>query len=138
MAEGQTLCVEGITRNPANAKQVTIPLDPLTYVAFNSGDVLSFRVFVRIGTNPDGSRCSGHANATGLRLYYDAESRPSKLMAKIKSAPMANYFMHSTGGSYFLDDLSPTGAVKYKDSTGVNYNNGNPWKEIGTWNMQVP
>lgn len=27
---------------------------------------------------------------------------------------------------------------KYKDSTSVNFNNGNPWKEIGTWFAAAP
>jgi len=48
---------------------------------------------------------------------------------------MKDYFLHSSSGTYLLNDVSPTGAVQYKDSSGVNYNNGNPWKEIGTWQM---
>jgi hypothetical protein len=48
---------------------------------------------------------------------------------------MQDLFLHSSGSNYFLDNITPTGAVKYKDSSGVNFNNGNPWKEIGTWTM---
>jgi hypothetical protein len=48
---------------------------------------------------------------------------------------MKNYFLHGASGTYFFNDVSPTGAVKYNDSSGVNYNNGNQWKEIGTWQI---
>jgi hypothetical protein len=50
---------------------------------------------------------------------------------------MKEYFLHSASGTYFLDDASPTGTVKYKDSSSVNYNIGNPWREIGTWSMTL-
>jgi hypothetical protein len=98
-------------------------------------------VLTRIGTNPDGSKCSGpggsHNNAVGLRLYYDSPTRPSRFGAEISPDPLMDYFLHSASGNYFLNDVSPTGTVKYKDSSGVNYKNGNPWKEIGTWQMEL-
>jgi hypothetical protein len=44
---------------------------------------LSLTLRTRIGTNPDGTRCSGsdasHSNAAGLRVYFDSVSRASKL-----------------------------------------------------------
>jgi hypothetical protein len=138
VAEGQTLCVTGITRNPSNAKEVMVPFGPISTNELASGDVVSLKVFTRIGSNPDGSKCPGHSNAVGLRLYYDSPTRPSGFGAEISPAPMTDYFLHSGGGDYFLDKVSPTGPVKYKDSSGVNYKNGNPWKEIGTWSMTLP
>ena len=47
----------------------------------HSSDVLSLRVLTRIGTNGSGAFCGGHSNAVGLRLYFDAVSRPSKFTA---------------------------------------------------------
>jgi hypothetical protein len=141
ISEGQTLCITGVTRNPSNAKQVTVPFGPVSSGAYSPGDLLSLRVLTRIGTNPGGSKCSGpggsHSNAVGLRLYYDAATRASNFGATVSSETF-NYYLHAAGTDYFLDDLMPTGAVKYKDSGGVNYKNGNPWKEIGTWTMTLP
>ena len=132
------MCIKGVTRNPTYAKEVTVPFGPISNGTYNTGDVLSLRVLTRIGTNPDGSKCAGHSNAVGLRLYYDSPTRPSRFGAQISPDSMEDYFLHSVGGTYFLDDASPTGTVKYKDSAGVNYNNGNPWKGIGTWSMKLP
>lgn len=74
----------------------------------------------------------------GLRLYYDAPNRLSRLNAVVSPDPLKDFFLHSSGTSYFLNDVSPTGTAKYKDSASINFNNGNPWKEIGTWNLVLP
>lgn len=141
VADGKTLCVTGVTRNPSYAKQVLVPFGPVSNGVYNPGDVLSLKVFTRVGTTADGQKCSGpggsHNNAVGLRLYYDGATRGSAFGAKIAPDPLTSYFLHSSGSNYFLDDLTPTGSEKYKDSGSVNYNNGNPWKEIGTWSMTL-
>jgi len=82
-------------------------------------------------SSPGGS----HNNAVGLRLYYDAQDRPSGFGVEILPNPMYDFFLHSTGSNHFLNNVAPTGPVKYKDSGSVDYNNGNPWKEIGTWTI---
>jgi len=85
VASGTTQCITGVTRNPNLAKEVTVDFDPLAPVLLAPGDVLSLQVLTRIGTNPDGSKCPGpggsHSNAVGLRLYFDAVSRPSRFDA---------------------------------------------------------
>ena len=138
VSEGQTLCITGVTRNPTYAKEVTVPFSPISNGTYDPGDVLSLRVLTRVGTNPDGSKCPGHNSAVGLRLYYDSRTRTSAFGIEKSPDSMRDYFLHSASGAYFLDDASPTGTVKYKDSSGVNYNNGDPWKEIGTWSMTLP
>jgi hypothetical protein len=138
VSDGETLCIKGVTRNPTYAKEVTVPFGPISNGTYNPGDVLSLVVLTRIGTNLEGSKCSGHSNAVGLRLYYDLLTRPSGFGAGISPDPMKDYFLHSQSGTYFLDDVSPTGTVKFKDSSSLNYNNGNPWKKIGTWSMTLP
>jgi hypothetical protein len=76
VASGQTLCVEGITRNPDLAKQVTADFGAVTPASFNgTTDVLSLKVLTRIGTTAAGAFCGGHGNAIGLRLYFDAANR---------------------------------------------------------------
>jgi hypothetical protein len=139
IAEGRTLCITGVTRNPSYAKEVTVPLDSVADGDYNSGDILSLKVLTRIGTTADGRKCIGpggsHNNAVGLRLYYDAPNRPSRFGAEIAPDTLKDYFLHSTSSSYYTNDIAPTGTVKYKDSSSINYNNGNPWKQIGTWQM---
>ena len=86
VATGSVRCITGVTRDPARATEVSVPASPSSPVQFDGGaDVLRLRIFVRIGTKPDGTRCTGpggsHASATGVRLYFDAVGRPSALGA---------------------------------------------------------
>jgi hypothetical protein len=138
VAEGQALCVEGVTRNASQAKEVSVPFGPLTDTPINTGDAISLKASSRIGTNSDGTKCQGHNNAAGLRLYYDGASRPSALDAQITQGPLDDYFLHLTGGSFTLDTVSPAATnAKQKDSGPVHYSGGNPWVTIGTWQGQV-
>jgi hypothetical protein len=51
-----------------------------------------------------------------------------------------NFYLHGTGPvdnppTLFLDNTVPTDtSAKFKDSSSINFNGGNPWKEVGTWN----
>jgi YVTN family beta-propeller protein len=82
VAEGETLCVTGVTRNPSLAKEVTVSFQPFSPVTFDgSTDVLSLKLLTRIGTNGSGGFCGGHSNATGLRLYFDAVDRDAGFSA---------------------------------------------------------
>ena len=141
VSEGETLCITGVTRNPSYAKEVTVPFNPITNGTYVPGDILSLKVLTRIGTTPDGQKCSGpggsHNNAVGLRLYYDSPDRPSRFGYETVANAMQDLFLHSSGANYFLDNVQPTGTAKYKDSTSVNYSGGNPWMEIGTWTMML-
>jgi hypothetical protein len=46
--------------------------------AVHPGDVIRLTLSTRIGTYPDDTKYPGHANATGLRAYYDAAARPAR------------------------------------------------------------
>lgn len=140
LASGETRCITGITRNPNLAKQAEIAFQPVVEESPGSGDQLSFRILTRIGTNPDGTKCSGpggsHNNATGLRLYFDSTNRPSRFGAEVPPEPASGSFLHFPDS---FDTIAPTAATpKYKDSSGVNFAGGNAWRQIGTWNMVVP
>ena len=140
VSEGITRCITGVTRNPSNAKEVAVPFSAITNGAFVPGDRLSLKVLTRIGTNPDDSKCPGHNNAVGLRLYYDAVSRASRFGAQIapNPPPPTNFFLH-VNAFLVLDDSAPTASTaQFKDSASVNFAGGNPWKEIGTWIMILP
>jgi hypothetical protein len=75
IASGETKNIQGVTRNPNNAKEVTVSFGPVSVDQVNPGDVLSIRVLTKVADS------GGHNNAVGLRLYYDAVSRPSKFGA---------------------------------------------------------
>jgi len=91
VTEGETLCIAGVTRNPAKAKEVHIsPFptsdysvwgDPPVSLDVDSGSEFSLRVSARIGTiDPGtGNPCKGHASARGLRLYYNAIGRGARI-----------------------------------------------------------
>ena len=101
-------CITGLTRNPALAKEVSVPAGPGS--AASAGDVLSVRLLTRIGTNADNTKCSGpggsHNNATGLRLYFDSSTRPSRVTNQFTSGPFSQFFLHATGTPFlFLDGL---------------------------------
>jgi hypothetical protein len=141
VSTGETRCITGVTRNADLAKSVTVSAAPLAgYVA---GEALSLKLLTRIGTNPDGTKCSGpggsHSNAVGLRLYYDAISRASALIVTQGANPAGSYYLHSTGAGLILNAIAPTAPLaKYQDSAAVNFASGNAWREIGTWGMTAP
>ena len=95
VATGQTLCITGVTRNPDNAREVTLAFPSITAIPFNgTTDGLALKIRTRIGTNPNGTKCSGHSNAVGLRLYYDATARPARFGTTVRAEgnrpPVAN------------------------------------------------
>jgi Beta-propeller repeat len=82
VASGEIFCIQGVTRNADQAKEVAVSFNSPSPMTFNgTTDVLSLKVLTRIGTNGSGAFCGGHSNAVGLRLYFDAVSRPSKFTA---------------------------------------------------------
>jgi hypothetical protein len=137
IAEGETRCITGVTRNPSLAKEIAVPFNALSNGSYVSGDIVSLKLLTRVGTTATGLKCPGpggsHNNAVGLRLYYDAPDRPSRISAAIAPEQMKDYFIHTVNGNAVIDAVIPTGAVKYMDSSGVDFNNGNQWKQIGAW-----
>ena len=80
VASGQTLCVQGLTRNANQAQEAVVSFDAFTGTAFDgTSDVLSLKVLTRVGTTETGASCGGHHNAVGLRLYFDATNRAAQL-----------------------------------------------------------
>ncbi len=134
-----TRCIAGVTRNPNNALQVASPFADFTPETLTSGELLTLKLSTRIGTNPNDTKCQGHNNATGLRFYYDAPNRPSKLGVAFGTNAATDHYLHTTGGSDVLNTAAPTNATAlYKDSPAVNFNGGNPWRMVGEWQLAVP
>jgi probable HAF family extracellular repeat protein len=79
VGSGEVACITGVARNPAQAVEVSVPFGPFSPTSFNgTADVLSARLLARIGTTDSRGFCGSHSNAAGLRLYFDAISRPSR------------------------------------------------------------
>jgi hypothetical protein len=76
IASGETKTIQGVTRNPSNAKEVAVAFGLISEDLFNPGDVLSIKILTKVADS------GGHSNAVGLRLYYDAVSRPSRFGAE--------------------------------------------------------
>ena len=141
VATGETRCITGVTRNPNKAKLVTVDLAPVLESLLVPGDELSLKVRTRIGTNPDDTKCLGHASASGLRLYYDAVNRASGFSAELVPDPLSFYFLHvrtTAVDSLFFTALPPTSSTaKQKDSTAIAFAGGNPWVDVGAWRWKV-
>jgi uncharacterized repeat protein (TIGR03803 family) len=138
VTSGLTRCIIGVSRNPNQALEALVQLGEFGAVPLESGDEVTIRLSTRIGTNPNGTKCGGHNNAAGLRLYYDGATRPSRVEAQLSPADMTDYFLHTAGPANLLDDQAPDGAAKFKDSPAVSFVGGNPWKAIGGWTLTVP
>jgi hypothetical protein len=154
VASGLQRCITGVTRNPSFAKEAIVTWDSFTPYDLSSASTLSFNVSTRIGTNTNGTKCSGpggsHNNAVGLRLYYDSTARQSRFDATIGSGSSTDWYLRSDGNACvnaqstgvttrYLSMTAPTAtSAKCKDSTGVNFAGGNPWKEIGSWVWTLP
>ncbi|HRJ75101.1 MAG TPA: hypothetical protein PLX90_03840 [Anaerolineales bacterium] len=79
VSSGEQYCITGIVRNANLAKEVTLSFDSFPPTSYDgSTDILSLKIYTRIGTNGSGVFCGGHSNATGLRLYFDATDRLSR------------------------------------------------------------
>ena len=128
IASGVSKNIQGVTRNPDKAKEVTVGFGSIFDGELSPGNTLSLRVSTKVADS------GGHNNAVGLRLYYDAVSRPSRFGAEITPDPLKSFFLR-TVTSDFLDSTALTGKTpKQKDSPSVDRKT---FKEIGTWSMTV-
>ena len=86
---GEIYCLEGATRDPREALHIggfdILSPRVIDEVKLAPTDTLSLRISTRIGTDGTGRFCGGHANATGLRFYFDAVDRQSRIAIDFKS-----------------------------------------------------
>jgi hypothetical protein len=81
IATTEALCITGLTRNPALANEITSTFPAPLHVA-GDGE-FSLTLSARIAS----PACGGHANATGLRVYYDSADRDSLFDALFSGGP---------------------------------------------------
>jgi N-acetylneuraminic acid mutarotase len=83
-ASGESRCIQGVTRNPDLATEIQVAFDPFAPTVFDgASDVLAVTMSTRIGTTGTGAFCGGHSNALGLRWYFDAATRASRVPVTI-------------------------------------------------------
>jgi hypothetical protein len=92
---------------------------------------------------------NGSVVSSGLTRCVVGVTR-NPINAKITPNPSQDLFLRSDGGACkdapsagvtirFLDDTDPIApAAKCKDSAAINFSGGNPWQEIGAWNLVLP
>jgi hypothetical protein len=145
LGSGETYCYRGLLRDLSKIKAVEVPLNGGINVP--TGEDVTVRLFVRIGTNGAGARCTGtgasHANARGIRFYYDADTRGSML-----SNSSAVFFTSdgttcasvlSSGVTTRTFDTAPAGDLHCQDSPAIKFTGGNLWQQIGgDWTLNVP
>jgi hypothetical protein len=154
IASGQASCVEDVPDRPGRAVEVAVPLGDLSDGQLESGAVLSLRLLARIGTGSDGLPCAADARrgngtpleAEGLRVYYGADTRPSRLGVELAGAEPTALHLASDGApcgvhhpshgvtALVLDEAAPA-PVKPRcvQSGPFGVAGGNPWTEIGVW-----
>ena len=101
IATGEIKSVQGVTRNAANAKEVTVNFGPVSDTQFNTTDVLSIKILTKVADS------GGHKSAVGLRLYYDAISRASRFGATFAPVtPPSLVTIASPGSESVINDHS--------------------------------
>ena len=124
VALGQLNDVPGGSSGFNNAKLNTINLTPQGSVTFNPGDMLSFRLSVRIAAS------SGHVNGTA-RLWFNDSAADSRISSSVCSnGATSDHFLRDAFGLATSAGPGP----KLKIDVSVNRNvGGNPFKPFGTW-----
>jgi hypothetical protein len=93
----------------------------------------------RVGTSRDQNKCPTHASAAGLRLYYDAASKASRIEIAEAGDACTGFYLDSTDRTLVLTDVPPDrGPAKTKDSDTVTLAGGNHWAVIGVWSRAIP
>ncbi len=75
---------------------------------------------------------AGHLALADGSLYI--ASSDGTLTALTAPALVPPIYLHQAGNSLTLNSAAPTAsAPRFKDSSGLAFGGGNPWREIGTW-----
>jgi hypothetical protein len=133
IATGEVKTVQSVTRNPDKAKEVAVAFGPISDDRFAAGDVLSVRVLAKVADS------GGHSNAVGLRLYYDAVSRPSRFGATFApGGPQVAFTAPAPGASVPEGVLLVRGTVSAPGQVGVSVNGFPALVHGDQWAAEIP
>ncbi len=166
VAAGYAYCIGDIGSRPGQAGEVVVPWEDFNAVPLSVGDVLEYRVSVRLGTDGEGRACSRRRFSGGLRLFYDAAQRDSGFAATVTPDPEVALYLRDSAqvrnktikvfGSaltlpfrecnipsaeiqtdLILGDAEPAaGPACRADSGWLAAWRGNTWREMGTWSLE--
>ena len=108
IVSGETKNIQGVTRNPSLAKEVTVGFGAISSNQFAAGDVLSIRILTKVADS------GGHNSAVGLRMYYEAVSRPSRFGATfgpVTPSQQVQILSPASGGSINNFSVLVTGEI---------------------------
>jgi outer membrane protein assembly factor BamB len=108
---GETYDISGLSSSAQWAKEVTVAFSNVTPTNFDGqNNLLHLRILTRLAAG-------GNSNAAGLRLYFDAPSRPSKFGVILNQSPGAVANADPTSGNVPLTvNFSATGS---RDPDGI-------------------
>jgi hypothetical protein len=133
IASGEVKGIQGVTRNPDKAKEVAVPLGPISDGQIAAGDVLALRLLAKVADS------GGHGNAVGLRLYYDGVSRPSRFGATLAAAgPQIAFTAPAPGATVPAGALLVRGTVSAPAQAGVSVNGFAAMVHGGEWAVELP
>ncbi|TSC78946.1 MAG: BNR/Asp-box repeat-containing protein [Parcubacteria group bacterium Gr01-1014_29] len=134
LAASEKRCITGLSSG--KSKEISILFDTLPETVLASGDTLSLKVMARIGTkNTNGVTCGGHASGT-LRFSYGGQLALARVALGIDAFGIKNYFLMYDGTEKLSQHISVDEKPRLKD-IGVSVSRGNPWRDIGVWNISV-
>jgi len=108
---GETYDISGLSSSAQWAKEVTVAFSNVTPTNFDGqNNLLHLRILTRLAAG-------GNSNATGLRVYFDSMSRPSRFGVVLNQSPGAVANADPTSGNVPLTvNFSATGS---RDPDGI-------------------
>jgi hypothetical protein len=156
---GGNAYVAGVTNSPnfpsLNAVQPAFgggPFDAFVTGLNATGSALAYSTYLggssydfarAIGVDPD-----GNAYVTGLTFSTDfpianafqpafvgvSDAFVVKIAGSTFTTVSSDFFLHESGATLFFDNNPPTATTaEFRDSSSLQFNGGNPWKQIGDW-----
>jgi Glucodextranase, domain B len=144
LTSGQTLCIQGVTRNANNAKEVVVDFGSFAATPFNgTSDVLNLKILTRVGSTPQGTSCGGHNNAVGLRVYFDSTNRPARFTttqagAADQTPPVLTVTQPADQALIASNQVDVTGTFSDQSPTTVTVNGVAARLDGGNFLAQVP
>jgi len=88
ISTGLTRCISNLTASSSTPVDVSVALGAIPVTSINAAThTLAIRVSARMGTNTNGTACGTKSSVTGVRVYFEALTRLSRLGVTIQTPP---------------------------------------------------